>query len=122
MKKAKTVAIEEKAKAKANTGTLQLDKIVVDQPDEIIAEYVSVDGKLKSVVRLNKPTSRYEIDFYRNKKILATESYAFHTRGYHENAAENYVNGIKKLHENEVLQLQEDLQQKNTPKSNTRVS
>ena len=120
MKKAKTVAIEEKAKA--NTETIQLDKIVVDQPDEIVSEYVSVDGKLKSVVRLNKPTSRYEIDYYRNKKLLATESYAFHTRGYHETEAENYVNGIKKLHENEVLQLQEDLQQKNSPKSNTRVS
>ena len=54
--------------------------------------------------------------------MIATESYAFHTLRFHEEAAENYVKGIKKLHENEVLQLQEDIQQKNSPKSNTRVS
>ncbi len=66
-------------------------------PYEIVSEFVSKDKKLKAVVRRNKLTSLHEIDFYAGKKIVATESYAFHTLRYHEDAAENYVNGIKRL-------------------------
>ena len=69
---------------------------------EIVAEYVSKDEKLKSVVRRNKSSSSYEIDFYKANNVIATESYAFHTLRYHEEAAENYVNGIKKLDESKV--------------------
>jgi hypothetical protein len=77
-------------------------------PVEIVAEYVSEDGKLKAVIRNNRSTSRnrstplYEIDFYKGDNIIATESYAFHTLRYHEDAAENYVNGIKKINESKV--------------------
>lgn len=77
------------------------EKVVVKKvepnPFEVMSEFVSKDNKLKAVVRRNKLTSIYEIDFYSNTKIIATESYAFHTLRYHEDAAENYVNGIKKL-------------------------
>lgn len=66
-------------------------------PFEIVSEFASLDKSLKAVVRRNKMTSIYEIDFYDGKKFVATESYAFHTRRYHEDAAENYVKGIKKL-------------------------
>lgn len=64
---------------------------------EIVSEFVSQDKKLKAIIRRNKLTSIYEIDFYEGRKIVATESYAFHTLRYHEDAAENYVNGIKRL-------------------------
>ncbi len=66
-------------------------------PFEIVAEYKSDDKILKAVVRRNKMTSLYEIDFYNGKNFVVTESYAFHTRRYHEDAAENYVKGIKKI-------------------------
>ena len=64
---------------------------------EKINEFVSQDGKLKAVLKLDKVNSLYEIDFYKDDKKVATESYAYHTLRYHEDAAENYVNGIKKL-------------------------
>lgn len=64
---------------------------------EKINEFVSQDGKLKAVLKLDKVNSLYEIDFYKDDKKVATESYAYHTRRYHEDAAENYVNGIKKF-------------------------
>ncbi len=64
---------------------------------EKINEFVSQDGKLKAVWKLDKVNSLYEIDFYKDDKKVATESYAYHTLRYHEDAAENYVNGIKKI-------------------------
>ncbi len=73
-----------------------VEEVKID-PIEIVSEYNSQDKKLKAVLKRNKLTNAYEIDFYSDKKIVATESYAFHTRRYHEDAAENYINGIKKL-------------------------
>ena len=83
------------------------NKKPANSPVEIVAEYVSEDGKLKSVVRVNtvrqnRSSSIYEVDFYKDGSIIATESYAFHTLRYHEDAAENYVNGIKKIDESKV--------------------
>jgi hypothetical protein len=66
-------------------------------PVVVVSEYVSADKSLKAVLKHNRLSSLYEIDFYKDKKKIATESYAFHTRRYHEDAAENYVNGIKKV-------------------------
>jgi hypothetical protein len=66
-------------------------------PVVVVSEYVSEDKSLKAVIKQNRLTSSYEIDFYQGKKKIATESYAYHTRRYHEDAAENYVNGIKKI-------------------------
>ena len=74
-----------------------VEENVEPSPFVVVSEFVSPDKSLKAVLRRNKMTSFYEIDFYNGKKIVATESYAFHTRKYHEDAAENYVNGIKKL-------------------------
>ena len=73
------------------------EKVVETSVFETVSEFVSKDNSLKAVVRRNKSDSLYEVVFYKNKKIVATESYAFHTLRYHEDAAENYVNGIKKL-------------------------
>jgi len=64
---------------------------------EKIDEFKSNDGKLKAVLKQDKASSSYEIDFYKDGKKIVTESYAFHTLRYHEEAAENYVNGIKKI-------------------------
>lgn len=66
-------------------------------PVSVVSQFVSDDKTLKAVLKHNRLTSMYEIDFYKDRKKIATESYAFHTRGYHEDAAENYVKGIKKI-------------------------
>ena len=63
----------------------------------IISEFESENKSLKAVLKMNKLTSLYEIDFYKNDEYVMSESYAYHTRRYHEDAAENYVNGIKKI-------------------------
>ena len=73
------------------------EKVVETSTFETVSEFVSNDNSLKAVVRRNRSESLYEVQFYKNKKLVATESYAFHTLRYHEDAAENYVNGIKKL-------------------------
>ena len=72
------------------------EEVAID-PIDILDEFVSADKKLKAVLKQNRLTKLYEIDLYEGKKKIATESYAFHTRRYHEDAAENYVNGIKRL-------------------------
>lgn len=85
-----------KKKDVANETTVVYDSVEID-PVDVVAEFVSKDKTLKAVVKHNRLTSMHEIDFYKDKKKVATESYAYHTRGYHLDAAENYVNGIKKL-------------------------
>lgn len=96
--KTKKTEIKEAVTVKEETPVETVAPIAV----EVVAEYVSKDGKLKSVVRRNKPVSTYAIDFYKANNVIATESYAFHTLRYHEDAAENYVNGIKKIDESKV--------------------
>jgi hypothetical protein len=81
--------------------TVVYNKVEID-PVNIIAEFESKDKTLKAIVKHNRLTSTHEIDFYKDKKKIATESYAYHTRRYHEDAAENYVNGIKKIDENKM--------------------
>lgn len=85
-----------KKKEVAEDATVLYNGVEID-PVDIVAEFVSADKSLKAVVKHNRLTSSHEIDFYKDKKKVATESYAFHTRSYHLDAAENYVNGIKKL-------------------------
>ena len=87
-------------KTKANDTVKEVPLKIKEEkidPVVVVSEYVSTDKTLKAVIKQNRLTSLYEIDFYKDKKIVATESYAFHTRRYHEDAAENYVNGIKKI-------------------------
>ena len=84
-----------KKTVKAEATALYKDEEI--NPVSVVSEFVSDDKTLKAVVKHNRLTSSHEIDFYQNKKKIATESYAFHTRRYHEDAAENYVKGIKKI-------------------------
>lgn len=90
----KTPKTKKKDVAKETTALYNGEEI---NPIDVVSEFVSADKTLKAVVKHNRLTSMYEIDFYESKKKIATESYAFHTRRYHEDAAENYVNGIKKI-------------------------
>lgn len=43
------------------------------------------------------PHLGYEVDYFEDNKYLASESYAGKSLLYHEDAAENFVNGIKKI-------------------------
>ena len=64
--------------------------------DEISAYYSGDDGDLKAIVfMLDK--NKYEVDFYKGGAIVATESYENRSLLYHEEAAENYVLGIKTI-------------------------
>ena len=63
--------------------------------------FYSEDMHLKAIVYYAIGTDLYEVDYAKNGLIIATESYEGHNLLYHEDAAENYVNGIKKL-ENQV--------------------
>lgn len=60
-----------------------------------LSKFYSDDETLTATVYLN--VDCYEIDFAENDVILATESYINHNLRYHEDAAENYVLGIKKV-------------------------
>lgn len=64
---------------------------------EQLSVFHSDDFDLKAIVYYNSDIDHYEIDFAKNGKIVATESYINHSLEYHEDAAENYVLGIKRL-------------------------
>lgn len=88
------------AKSKKNDTVKEVTPKIAEEkidPVVVVSEYVSADKSLKAVLKHNRLSSLYEIDFYKDKKKIATESYAFHTRRYHEDAAENYIKGIKKF-------------------------
>lgn len=52
---------------------------------------------LKAIVYYNPETDQYEVDYGKNGLLIVTESYDGHSLRYHEDAVENYVNGIKKI-------------------------
>lgn len=52
---------------------------------------------LKAIVYHNRETKHFEVDYIKNDLIIATESYKGHSEQYHEDAAENYVIGIKTI-------------------------
>lgn len=60
-----------------------------------ISSYDSGDG-LRAVV-YNNLNSGYEIDFFINNDYILSESYTDKNLYYHENAAENFILGIKKI-------------------------
>lgn len=66
---------------------------------EVIAEYVSDDNRLKAEIVKYRYEFRddLQINFYENGKMIAAETYKDHSLRYYEDAAENYVNGIKKV-------------------------
>lgn len=64
---------------------------------EQISIYYSDDMDLKAIVYYNKEKLCFEVDYAKNGLLVATESYINHSLQYHEDAAENYVLGIKTL-------------------------
>ena len=67
-----------------------------------ISVFYSEDLDLKAIVYYEVGTDKFEVDYAKNGLLIATESYEGHSLRYHEDAAENYVNGIKKLDESKV--------------------
>jgi hypothetical protein len=62
-----------------------------------VSVFSSEDFDLKAIVYYDARKDQFEVDFGKNGLIIATESYPDHSLLYHEDAAENYVNGIKKI-------------------------
>lgn len=62
-----------------------------------LSVFYSDDLDKKAIVYYNITEKRFEVDFSKNGLLVATESYPQHNEQYHEDAAENYVMGIKTL-------------------------
>lgn len=62
-----------------------------------LSTFLSDDMDLKAIVYLDTDKKVYEVDFAKDGLIVTTESYADKSLQYHEDAAENYVMGIKKI-------------------------
>jgi hypothetical protein len=59
-----------------------------------ISSYFSDDGLLEAKV-FHIGNHNFEVDFYKDSVKIVTESYEDRSLQYHEDAAENYVLGIK---------------------------
>jgi len=59
----------------------------------VFSSYVQGDLKAETV-RMN---GSWGVDYYNNSEFVKTEIYKGHSELYAENAAENYVLGIKKI-------------------------
>ena len=59
--------------------------------------FYSEDMDLKAIVYYAIGADRFEVDYAKNGLLITTESYEGHSLRYHEDAAENYVKGIKKI-------------------------
>jgi hypothetical protein len=57
----------------------------------------SDDMDLKAIVYYNPHNDQYEIDYCKNGFLVTTESYQDQGLIHHEDVAENYVYGIKKI-------------------------
>lgn len=62
---------------------------------KLISEYWSEDGDLSAMVHLDDETP--VVDFYRNNRIIKSETFTDHALCYAQDAAENYVMGILKI-------------------------
>jgi hypothetical protein len=62
-----------------------------------LSVFISDDQALKAIVYLDTEKKVYEVEYTKNDAIIATESYEDKSLNYHEDAAENYVMGIKKI-------------------------
>ena len=62
----------------------------------LISAYWSDDNKLRAEVYHNL-NAGYEVDFFEDDKYVLCESYTDKNLYYHEDAAENFVNGVKKI-------------------------
>lgn len=70
-----------------------------------LSVFHSEDLDLKAIVYYNTDTDHYEVDYAKNGFLVTTESYDGHSLRYHEDAAENYVYGIKKLDESKMSKV-----------------
>ena len=64
---------------------------------EQLSVFHSDDFDLKAIVYYDVVAKRFEVDFAKNGLLVATEHYEGRGEQYHEDAAENYVMGIKKI-------------------------
>lgn len=64
---------------------------------EQLSVFYSDDFDKKAIVYYDIVEKRFEVDFAKDGLIVATETYEGKNEQYHEDAAENYVMGIKKL-------------------------
>lgn len=64
---------------------------------EQLSVFYSDDMDLKAIVYYNIEMKRFEVDYAKDGLLITTESYDGHNEQYHEDAAENYVMGIKNL-------------------------
>lgn len=64
---------------------------------EQLSVFYSDDFDKKAIVYYNIVEKRFEVDFAKDGLIVATESYAGHNEQYHDDAAENYVMGVKHI-------------------------
>lgn len=55
----------------------------------------SMSGRRAEVFQ--NPSGEYEVDFYKAGKYILSETYKGKSIWYHADAAENYVEGIKKI-------------------------
>lgn len=62
-----------------------------------LSVFYSDDFDKKAIVYYSDVERRFEVDFAKDGLLVATESYEGHSEQYHEDAAENYVRGIKHL-------------------------
>ena len=58
---------------------------------------IFVSDDLNKTAAVYKTDKGFEVDFYANEQKLATESYPEHNESYHNDAAENFVLGIKQV-------------------------
>ena len=68
---------------------------------ELLSSYFSDDGVLEARVYLNK-WGQFVNQYLVNNVIIKTESFEDRSEEYHENAAENFVIGVKKINDVEV--------------------
>lgn len=64
---------------------------------EQLSVFYSDDMDKKAIVYYNIPEKRFEVDFAKGGLLVATETYEGRSEQYHEDAAENYVMGIKSV-------------------------
>ena len=62
-----------------------------------ISEFFSDDGDLRAVITLDIKSDTFVIDYYKNGTMIDSEPFPEKALCYVEDAADNWVRGIKKL-------------------------
>lgn len=80
-------------KQKNLLGHLQKEQLMTNKIKITYSSYANGDLRADTV----KVGNAWGCDFYKNAEFIKTELYKGHGEIYAENAAENYVSGIKKI-------------------------